>query len=98
MVAAATIGELFLQKPPIMKRLSDYLGDANHHLNGMRVDLDLLRKSPKDFVPQAIIFALFVEGTIRLATAKADWIAYVALLIGTLAFASIIALLTKKKK
>ncbi len=81
-----------------MKKLKDYLGDADRRLNGLHVGLDVLRKCPKYFLSYAILFALFVEGTIRLSTAKADWLAYAALIVGTLAFASLVTLLTKRKR
>jgi len=81
-----------------MKRLNDYLTDADNHVNGLHVGLELIQKSPKGFLPYAILFALFVEGTVRLSIARADWIAYVALVLGTLAFVSLITLLTKRKR
>lgn len=82
-----------------MKKLQDYMNAADNRLRGMGVShVPLLGRVPARLLPYTIPFALHVEGTIRLASAKADWIAYAALFAGTLAFAGIIVLINKRKR
>src|SRR5258706_13078068 len=78
-----------------MKKLQDYIDEANKRLSGVQVDI--VKMSPKRFLPYIIVFAVLANCITILGLAnKSDRVAYAALLVGGLAFAGIIALVTNR--